>query len=166
MTTFLGQHQNRLDAKGRVSVPSAFRGVLKDLTGSWEMILKPSVTHACIEAWPVTRFNNLAVSLNPLDVLSAEYEDVATAHFADATSVEADKDGRIMLSDELLKHAGLSDAVTFMGIGETFQIWAPAAAAARAAHVRLKAQQRREALAAVAAAAAPVPVTMGKAVSA
>ena len=100
MTTFLGQHQNRLDAKGRVSVPAAFRGVLKDLTGNWEMILKPSITHDCIEAWPTTRFNELAASLNALDALSAEYEDVASAHFADALSVEADKDGRIMLPDD------------------------------------------------------------------
>ena len=158
MTPFLGQHQNRLDAKGRVSVPSAYRSALKALTGSSEMILRPSFTHACIEAWPTTRFNELEKSLNVLDVFSAEYEDLSTAIYADAYPVEADKDGRILLPEALLKHAGLSDAVVFMGNGQVFQIWEPAAAAARAVEARTRAKERQ--LAAVASAA---PVVLGKA---
>jgi MraZ protein len=151
MTPFLGQHQNRLDAKGRVSVPSAYRAALKLLTGSSEMILRPSFTHACIEAWPTARFNELEKSLNALDVFSAEYEDLSTAIYANAYPVEADKDGRILLPEGLMKHAGLTDAVTFMGTGQTFQIWEPAAAAARALEAQAKAKERQMAMPAVAA---------------
>lgn len=162
MTSFLGQHQNRLDAKGRVSVPSAYRSVLKELTGSSGMILLPSFTHACIEAWPTPRFNELQNSLNALDALSAEFEYLATAYFGNACPVEADKDGRILLPDLLLEHAGLSDAVTFMGIGPTFQIWEPAAAVARVAEARAKAKERQSLLPAVAA----TPVIIGRAAGA
>jgi MraZ protein len=162
MTPFLGQHQNRLDAKGRVSVPSAYRAALKQLTGSSEMILRPSFTHACIEAWPTLRFNELEKSLNALDVFSAEYEDLSTAIYADAYPIEPDKDGRILLPDALLKHAGLSDAVTFMGNGPIFQIWEPAAAAARAIEARTKAKERQQML----PAAALAPVVIGKAAGA
>jgi MraZ protein len=144
MTPFLGQHQNRLDAKGRVSVPSAYRAALKHLTGSSEMVLRPSFTHACIEAWPTSRFNELEKSLNALDVFSAEYEDLSTAIYANAYPVEADKDGRILLPEFLMKHAGLSDAVTFMGAGQTFQIWEPAAAAARAVDAQVKSKERQQ----------------------
>jgi MraZ protein len=161
MTSFLGQHQNRLDAKGRVSVPSVYRAVLKELTGSSGMILLPSLTHACIEAWPTPRFNELLNSFNALDALSAEYENLATAYFGCACPVEADKDGRILLPDWLLKHAELTDAVTFMGIGATFQIWEPAAAAARAAAARAKARERQEALV-----SGGTPVIIGRAAGA
>jgi MraZ protein len=156
MTPFLGQHHNRLDAKGRVSVPSAFRSALKLLTGSSEIILRPSFTHACIEAWPVTRFNELEKSLNTLDVFSAEYEDLSTAIYSDAYPVEADKDGRISLPDTLMAHAGLSDTVAFVGIGQSFQIWEPAAAAIRTAEARSKSRERQ--LAASPMAAVPVVI--------
>jgi MraZ protein len=144
MSPFLGQHQNRLDAKGRVSVPAAFRTALKEISGTSEMILRPSTSYACIEAWPVPRFNELEKSLQALDVLSEEYEDRATALYAEAYPVEADKDGRILLPEKLAAHANLGDAVAFMGRGSIFQIWAPEAAAARAAEAREKTKLRSQ----------------------
>lgn len=142
MSPFLGRHQNRLDAKGRVSVPAAFRTALKEISGSYEMILRPSTTYACIEAWPVPRFNELEKSLQNLDVLSEEYEDRSTALYAEAYPVEADKDGRILLPEALTVHAKLTDSVVFMGRGAIFTIWEPAAAAARSAEAREKTKQR------------------------
>lgn len=136
MSPFLGQHQNRLDAKGRVSVPASFRSLLKEMTGSSEMILRPSTSYACIEAWPVPRFNELESSLEALDVLSEEYEDRATALYADAYPVEADRDGRILLPEKLAAHANLTDAVVFMGRGKIFTIWEPEAAGVRSAEAR------------------------------
>ena len=138
MSPFLGQHQNRLDAKGRVSVPAAFRASLREISGVPAMILRPSTAYACIEAWPAKRFNELEKSLEGLDVLSEEYEDRATALYAQAYPVEVDKDGRILLPEKLIAHANLADSVVFMGRGAIFTIWEPVAAEARA----LEAQQR------------------------
>jgi MraZ protein len=145
MSPFLGQHQNRLDAKGRVSVPAAYRMALKQMTGSSEMILRPSIGHSCIEAWPVAVFNELEKDLQALDVLSEEYEDMATAIYGDAYPVEFDKDGRILLPENLIRHAALADAVVFMGRGSIFQIWEPAAAAARAVEARQRTKLRKQA---------------------
>ncbi len=145
MSPFLGQHQNRLDAKGRVSVPAAYRSALKDISGGYDMILRPSTSYACIEAWPAAHFNELEKSLEALDVLSEEYEDRATAFYAEAFPVTADKDGRIQLPEFLAEYAKLADSVTFMGRGSIFQIWEPAAAAARAAEAREKTKLRSQA---------------------
>jgi MraZ protein len=144
MSPFLGQHQNRLDAKGRVSVPAAYRTALKVMTGSSELILRPSHTHSCIEAWPTTKFNELENTLNVLDVLGEEYDDLSTAIYADAYPLEADKDGRILLPESLVAHAGLTDAVVFVGKGSIFQIWEPAAAAARTAEARERTRARKQ----------------------
>ncbi len=136
MTHFLGTHQSRLDAKGRVSVPASFRAALKADTDTASMILRPSHQHACIEAWPIAVFHALAAPLDRFDMFSAAQNDLATALYADATPLEADKEGRIVLPERLLRFAGISDAIEFMGIGKIFQLWHPDGAERRRAEAR------------------------------
>jgi MraZ protein len=149
MTQFMGTHQNKLDAKGRVSVPAPFRSALKaatlqagDETNGTHLVLRPSHQHPCIEAWPAPVFDALAEPLNRLDLFSQEHDDMAATLYADAFPVEADKEGRIVLPDDLVTYAGLSDAVVFMGLGRIFQIWEPGAAERRRAEARVRARER------------------------
>lgn len=146
MSHFLGTHQNRLDAKGRVSVPAPFRAALRALAAAADapfLILRPSHQHACIEGWPGTEFRQATSQLERLARFSDEHEDMAAALFADAFPVEADREGRIVLPDSLVLHAGLADGVVFMGLGHTFQIWEPAAAERRRAEARERARSSR-----------------------
>jgi MraZ protein len=144
MNQFLGSHQNRLDAKGRVSVPAPFRAALRqpgEVNGAGvNLVLRPSHFHPCIEAWPPGEFATLATPLQHYSALSPEYEDLAASIYADAYPVEADKEGRILIPDQLAAHAGLREAVVFMGMGATFQIWEPAAAERRRAEARVRAR--------------------------
>ncbi len=144
----MGTHQNRLDAKGRVSVPAPFRAALKakaDAAGdpdAGEMVLRPSHVHPCIEAWPAGVFYALAAPLDRLDLFSQAHDDMAAALYADAISIETDKEGRIVLPDSLVAHAGLQDSVVFMGLGRIFQIWEPQAAERRRVEAREHARSR------------------------
>ena len=142
MIHFLGTHQNRLDAKGRVSIPAAFRTQLKDEAGVASVILRPSHKQPCIEAWPEPAFQALAAPLDRLDMFSEDQDDLITALYADAMRVEADKEGRIVLPESLVQHAGLSEGVVFMGMRTIFQIWEPAAADRRRAEAREGAKAR------------------------
>ena len=143
MSQFFGTHQNRLDAKGRVSVPAAFRAHLRGPDGgAASLILRPSHKHPCIEAWPEAVFQTLAAPLDRLDMFSEDQDDLMMTLYADATRVEADKEGRIVLPESLVQHAGLADNVVFMGLGRTFQIWEPAAAEKRRAEARNAARTR------------------------
>ncbi|MBV8523209.1 MAG: division/cell wall cluster transcriptional repressor MraZ [Acetobacteraceae bacterium] len=144
MTHFLGTHQNRLDAKGRVSVPAPFRSALKAqaTNGSPQIILRPSHIHPCIEAWPADVFHALAGPLDRLDLFSEAHDDLAAALYADAFAVEPDREGRIVLPEPLAEHAGLKDAVVFMGLGRIFQIWEPSAAERRRAEARERSRAR------------------------
>ena len=154
MSQFLGTHQNRLDAKGRVSVPASFRTALRsglDTETSASAILRPSHKYPCIEAWPVAKFEALAASLDKLNQFSDAREDMAAALYADAFPVEADKEGRILLPQELVAHAGLAGQVSFMGMGDTFQIWEPAAGERRRAEARSGARLQQLSLPAAAA---------------
>lgn len=142
MTQFLGTHQNRLDAKGRVSIPAPFRNLLKNSDGIAALVLRPSHKHPCIEGWPPAMFESLSAPLQKLELFSEEQDDLAAALFADAYPVDSDKEGRIILPENLKQHAGLSEGVTFMGLGQTFQIWEPAAADRRRAEARERARTR------------------------
>lgn len=143
MSHFLGTHQNRLDAKGRVSVPAAFRAHLRGADGGVaSAVLRPSHKHPCIEAWPEAVFQTLAGPLDRLDMFSEDQDDLMMALYADATRVEADKEGRIVLPESLVQHAGLTDNVVFMGLGRTFQIWEPVAAEKRRSDARNAARTR------------------------
>ncbi|MDG6094206.1 division/cell wall cluster transcriptional repressor MraZ [Acetobacter sp. AN02] len=143
MSVFLGTHQNRFDAKGRVSIPAGFRSVLRAQATEGEslLILRPSHTQPCIEAWPATAFARLAQPLDQLSMFSDEHDDLAAALYADAYPLDPDREGRIILPDFLREHAGLSDSVTFMGLGRIFQIWEPAAAQQRVAEARQRSRR-------------------------
>jgi MraZ protein len=145
MSQFLGTHQNRLDAKGRVSVPAQFRTALRAAAtgdGTASLILRPSHQHPCVEAWPVAAFQALATPLDRLDVFSQAHDDLATALYGDAFPMEADKEGRIVVPEQLVAHAGLTGAVTFVGMGRIFHIWEPTAFARRREEARERARLR------------------------
>jgi MraZ protein len=149
MAQFLGTHQNKLDAKGRVSVPAPFRAALKSLAGNAEttvgapVVLRRSHQYACIEAWGQATFEKLADALNDYEKFSQEHEDFAMSLYADAYPMDTDKEGRILLPADLVAHAGLTDSVTFIGMGETFQIWEPEAAERRRAEARERARLKQ-----------------------
>jgi MraZ protein len=132
MSQFLGTHQNRLDAKGRVSVPAPFRALLK----GEGLVLRPSHKHPCIEAWPVSVFETLAKPMENLDLFSEAYDDMAAALYADAYPMVVDKEGRVMLPEALVAHAALTAQVEFLGFGRIFHIWEPAAGTAFRAAAR------------------------------
>lgn len=145
MNQFLGTHLNRLDSKGRVSIPAGFRPALRAEDGTVSVVLRPSHKHACIEAWPEAMFQALATPLDEMDVFSEDHDDLAAALYADAFPLGVDKEGRIILPETLRAHAGIKDRdaeVVFMGLGRTFQIWEPAAAAQRRAEARERARVR------------------------
>jgi MraZ protein len=146
MTQFMGTHQNRLDAKGRVSIPAPFRNALRGAAGadgkSAALVLRPSHKHPCIEGWPAADFHNLGTAMQKLDVFSETQEDLAFALYADATELTPDKEGRLVLPEALVDFAGLDGALVFVGLGTHFQIWEPGAMARRREEALASARSR------------------------
>jgi MraZ protein len=143
MAVFTGTHQNKLDAKGRVSIPAQFRSVLKKNSHAGEaaatatVYLRRSHQNPCIEGWTELGFEALSEPVaNDYNLFSQEHEDFVMALFGDAALLESDKEGRISLPEKMIAHAGISDAVTFIGTRNNFQIWEPAAAEKRQALAR------------------------------
>ncbi len=124
MALFLSTFTNKLDKKGRISVPAPFRLVLgkQDFQG---VIGFRSYTHPTIEGMGVDRMQRLSESVDQLDVFSEDQDDLASAIFADAQMMSFDTEGRIIIPPHLLEHAHIKDMVAFVGRGATFQMWNP-----------------------------------------
>lgn len=137
MALFNGTYVQNFDAKGRISVPAPFRVALRagavsipvDSEGpvSIPLVLRPSDKSQCIDAMTETRHQALVAELEKLDPLSEEYDALATVLFADAWPLETDKEGRIIIPDNLLSHAGVTRTgnIAFVGMGTRFQLWHP-----------------------------------------
>ena len=111
--------------------------------GETPLVLRTSHNHACIEGWPARYFQQLGTPLQQMDVFGADQEDMAVSIYADALYIESDREGRIMLPDALMQHAGLTETVLFVGLGRIFQIWEPLAGQNFMAEARDRARSRR-----------------------
>jgi MraZ protein len=145
MHHFLGRHRNRIDAKGRVSIPADYRAALRALApeGAAPLVLRLSHKGAFIEGWPVKFFDELAAPLARMDVFDDDHDDLAMALYADAAQYDPDKEGRIGLTEELMAHAGLTDTALFLGSGRYFQIWEPDAGERQLRDIRERARARQ-----------------------
>lgn len=121
---FMDTVLNKVDAKGRVSLPSDYRAIVKE-TGS-EIVCYRSLSSPCIEGCLEDLLDKLATQMeDSLDFFSATQDDLSNLVFGDAKRYPFDSTGRIMLAEKLLKHAGITDSAVFVGKGRKFQIWNP-----------------------------------------
>lgn len=124
MALFLSTFINKLDKKGRVSVPAPFRQRL--LGQSFQGIVAFASLHLpTIEGMGIERVEQLSASMDAFDPFGRTEEDLTAALFSDVHMLPFDGDGRILLPRILLDHARISDAVAFVGRGPTFRIWHP-----------------------------------------
>ncbi len=121
---FLSTFENKLDKKGRVSVPANFRSYLSNL-GYNGVICYPSFNNNCIEAWPQDRIEKISNAIDSLNPFEEKKDYFATSILSESISLQFDGEGRISITDKLLKHAKIKSSMLFVGQGKTFQIWEP-----------------------------------------
>lgn len=124
MALFLSTFVNRIDRKGRVSVPAPFRQALQGQSFHGLVVFR-SYKFPAIDAFGFDRMEQLSASVDTLDLFSDRQDDLTATIFADARQLAFDGEGRVMLPADLVAHAGLDDAAAFVGRGPTFQIWNP-----------------------------------------
>ena len=122
MNIFLSNTVNKIDAKGRVSIPSQFRSVLEN-QGFAGVYLYPSFTTQSIDGGGESLINQIAQSIEKMQLFAEETDALATALFSETYQLNYDQDGRVSLPGSLIKHAGLKDRVTFAGIGKKLKMW-------------------------------------------
>lgn len=124
MERFVSHFTNRLDAKGRVSIPASFRAVLaKD--GFEGLYVHPSLEGAALDCGGNALLSEIDGLLARFSPYSAERDTFAVALLGTSEVLKIDTEGRIILTESLKGYAGIGAEVTFVGIGHKFQIWEP-----------------------------------------
>ena len=121
---FLASYENKLDKKGRVSVPASYRSYLSNL-GYNGVICYPSFNHQSIEAWPQDRIEKISNTIDSLNPFEEKRDFFATSILSESINLQFDSEGRISITPKLLKHAKIKNSMLFVGQGKTFQIWEP-----------------------------------------
>jgi MraZ protein len=140
---FHGTQLARLDAKGRISVPAAFRDVLRQHAPDMAMVLMPNPRHPCLDAYPAPLHAALARRLEGLDPTGPDFEDLATMLYGDALHVAPDREGRILLPESHARYAqlGAGAEAAFVAVATRFQIWSAAAVEERKLNARARGGQ-------------------------
>ena len=139
MTMFMSTITGKIDAKGRVSVPSVFRSAIALQNGAAQngmsqtasaaapqgIFVYPSFTENAIEGGGHALMNDIGTMVDRLDLFAEERDALAASLFADSHHLNFDADGRVSLPAALLAHAGIEKELCFVGLGGKFQIWNP-----------------------------------------
>jgi MraZ protein len=141
MALFVGTVVNKVDRKGRVSVPASFRAQIAGQSFAG-IVAFPSFKHKALDCCAIDFMEQLGLSLYEVDTFSDQQDDLAATIFAEAHQLPFDSEGRIMLPPALLEHAGIGETAAFVGQGPRFQIWEPKARDAFAADARERARRQ------------------------
>lgn len=131
---FRGESVHKVDQKGRVSIPAAFRRVLEEGDPDWTEGLNPNFVLIygmpggnCLEGYTIEGANRLDEKVSRLPSFSKTRRALERLLNTQSVYVQVDENGRIVLPQRLREQFGLETEAYFAGMGERFQVWAPEA---------------------------------------
>jgi len=132
---FISTYVNKVDRKGRVSVPATFRSSLATNRQPNLLVVFPSIRLAALECTGSDRIEEMQERIETLEQFSDEHDNLSQL-FADAHQLVIDGDGRITLPEKLKEQVYIAEEVAFVGRGATFQMWHPGRYETHSAAVR------------------------------
>jgi MraZ protein len=158
---FVSHFTNRLDAKGRVSIPASFRAVLAR-DGFEGLYVYPSLYSEALDCGGNALLGEIDALLAPLSPYSEERDAYAATLYGESEVLKIDGEGRVILTEAMKGRLAVNGEVTFVGQGHKFQIWEPGRFRAHLDEARDRVRAlRRQLSSGQAAPLAPSPPTPG-----
>jgi len=121
---FLGNIEAKIDGKGRAFLPSVFRKVLQ-ASGEEQLVLRKDVFQSCLVIYPESVWNEQMDQLRAsLNRWNREHQQIFRQFVSDAEVLTLDSGGRMLIPKRYLRLAGIEQAVKFIGVGDTIEVWA------------------------------------------
>ena len=118
---FYGEHEHKLDKKGRIIIPSSFREVSKE-----HYIDKFFVTRGldtCLFMFPEEEWKQQETKFKSLSFTKRESRKFNRIFFSGAVEVRVDKQGRILLPTYLKQYADIKKEIMVIGVSNRIEIW-------------------------------------------
>ncbi len=145
MAVFIDTFVNKIDRKGRVSVPATFRAALA-AQAFQGIVAMPSFKFPALHCAGMDWMNALIDSTANVDMFSPEHDELTMSMFPDSKQLPFDGEGRVLLPESLCAHANLSETAAFAGRGRYFEIWEPKALDDYKAEARKRAAEHQRTL--------------------
>jgi MraZ protein len=129
LALFTGHVVNKVDRKGRVSVPASFRNELAKLSFPGIVVFPSPEGLPAIDGAGIDWLENLSANFGTANPFAPKLRQARMALFGQVERLGFDPEGRVILTRGLMEQANISDSAAFIGMGETFQIWQPEAGA-------------------------------------
>jgi MraZ protein len=142
---FVSNYTNRLDAKGRVSIPAPFRAVLAR-DGFEGLYIHPSLDQDALDCGGHALLREIHDLLGSLSPYSEERDLLSTALLGTSEILKVDPEGRVSLTESLKANAAITTEVAFVGHGHKFQIWEPSRFRAHLDEAKSRARELRKQL--------------------
>ena len=122
LTVFKGTYRHRVDAKGRIPVPAAFRRALADAKAARVVMTQ---FDQCLAAYPPEEWARLEEQLAQLPPFSATSKALTRVVASRAVDCDLDAQGRVLVPPGLRRAAGLGREAIVIGVLNRFEVWAP-----------------------------------------
>jgi len=143
MDRFLSSAVNRIDAKGRVSVPAHFRAVVQK-RGYTELYALRALDIPAMDVGGLDLLDRYEQRIAAEDPFLQTADDMSFFIHGDGAFLKFDQDGRITMTDFIREHTGITSEVAFVGRGLFFQMWEPERLRAHGAEVRARLLKLRQ----------------------
>lgn len=114
---FLGEFEHNLDEKGRIAIPARFREELG------ELVIITRGFDDCLMGFSRARWEKLAEDLERLSLAQSDARNLRRFLFSSASADEMDRQGRVIIPQNLRQYAGLGEQVVVTGMNTYFEIW-------------------------------------------
>jgi MraZ protein len=114
---FLGEFSHTIDDKGRLILPARFRANLG------QNVVVTRGIDKCLFIFTTEEFQRLSDKIGELPMTQADGREFARLFFSGASDVEVDKQGRVLIAQNLREYAGLDGEVIVAGVNKRIEVW-------------------------------------------
>ncbi len=123
MIQFLGNIEAKIDAKGRIFLPAAFRKALQS-ADLMSLVLRKDIFQDCLVLYPLDAWEEEVNLLRQkLNKWNKDHQQLFRQFMLDAERLELDSNGRILIPKRYLALAKIEAEVRFLGVDNTIEIW-------------------------------------------
>ncbi|WP_298328768.1 division/cell wall cluster transcriptional repressor MraZ [uncultured Dokdonia sp.] len=122
MINLIGTYECKIDAKGRLMLPQAFKKQLAPILQDG-FVLKRAVFQKCLELYPIAEWNTLSAKVNKLNRFNKKNDEFIRRFNAGVKPVEVDGTGRVLVSKDLGNFAKLEKSIVVNAAFNILEIW-------------------------------------------
>lgn len=122
MVNLIGTYECKVDAKGRLMMPSALKKQLSPLLQDG-FVLKRSVFQPCLELYPLEEWNKVMMKVNSLNRFQKKNNDFIRRFTAGVKTVEVDANGRLLIPKDLFSFAEIDKEIVLSSAINIIEIW-------------------------------------------